>query len=43
MDGSYENSLEIEDEIDTEEDYSLTEYDITASPNDYCGVGCDHR
>jgi hypothetical protein len=35
MDGSYKNSLETEDEIDTEEDYSLTEYDLTASPNDF--------
>ena len=35
MDEHYENPLETEDEVDTEEDYSLTEYDITASPNDF--------
>ena len=35
MDGSYENSLEIEDETDTDEDYSLTEYDITTFPSDF--------
>lgn len=35
MDGSYENSLEIEDETDSDEDYSLTEYDITTFPSDF--------
>nr|QNO47657.1 hypothetical protein MPIGPLOG_00025 [Methanosarcinales archaeon ANME-2c ERB4] len=35
MDGNYENSLEIEDETDTDEDYSLTEYDITTFPSDF--------
>ncbi|MEA3324547.1 MAG: DUF262 domain-containing protein [Euryarchaeota archaeon] len=35
MDGSYENSLEIEDETDADEDDSLTEYDITTFPNDF--------
>ena len=35
MDGNYENSLEIEYETDTDEDYSLTEYDITTFPSDF--------
>ena len=35
MDGSYENSLEIEYETDTDEDYSITEYDITTFPSDF--------
>ena len=35
MDGNHENSLEIEDETDTDEDYSLTEYDITTFPSDF--------
>jgi len=35
MNISHKNSLEIEDETDIEEDYSLTEYDITAFPSDF--------
>jgi len=35
MDGSYENSLEIEDETNSDGDYSLTEYDITTFPSDF--------
>ena len=31
----YESSIEVEPETDTEDEYSLTEYDITASPNDF--------
>lgn len=35
MDGSYEKLLETEDETDTDEDYPLTEYDITTFPSDF--------
>ena len=31
----YESSIEVEPETDIKDEYSLTEYDITASPNDF--------
>jgi len=35
MNEDYENSFKTEDKTDTEDEYSLTEYDLTASPNDF--------